>query len=637
MDKIIFTYFKHIDMFGTHPLFTIRGHQTFQTFMGSIVTLICIIAMTYYMSYFLNEMINHKNPTILTKSYNDETPKLIKLTKKNFSLAIGLQDQEYTHFIDETIYNVSAVYNKVILYKNGSIQEFLSEPLKLIKCNEYKFEYIPEKYQKLDLNNLYCLDKDEIEIEGEYKSKIWSYIKINFSICINTTINNNNCRTYEEINKLLKGGFLGIFLPDYNIFPNSYHQPHNPYIKNIYSTFSSLYFADTFIYLKAVEIETDSGYFFKRQNSIKFAVYDYSQNAIDFRNADHFLSVTLRVSSKKEVHHRSYIKLQTIFSNVGGMLKMVLLIGEYSIFFFKSLLYKNYILEFFNLDESYIRLKKIRKEYNLGNKSGNFNIFTSNQLDSINASIQKNYTKNQKSKFNKSDQKIKLKISESLENKSNSGSEIVAINNKNDIVKQNTIFKQLTSKNLPKIGNYCYLSTSYFNDGSMMNKLPRATKSLVFQKSNNKPKMQSVQNLRVVKTFNFNNKNLNKNKDNILSKISQQNILTKLKMRTIKVPEFFQDFVCKKNTCSTIRQVHENYKEIQFLLDIVHYLKTENKISIIEKLLFTEEQRRNLSYMYCFEADFEMEKQGYEHMIKHKINIYEEGVDSILNSIQVKN
>ena len=122
-----------------------------------------------------------------------------------------------------------------------------------------------------------------------------------------------------------------------------------------------------------------------------------------------------------------------------------------------------------------------------------------------------------------------------------------------------------------------------------------------------------------------------------MSKISQQNILPKLKMRTIKVPHFFKDFFCKKNTCYTIKQVHENYKEIQFLLDIVHYLKTENKISIIEKLLFTEEQRKNLSYMYSFEADFEMEKQGYEHMIKHNVNIYEDGVESNFNSIHIKN
>ena len=110
MDKIICTYFKQIDMFGTQPLFTIRGHQTFQTFAGSIVTLICIITITYYFLYFINEMVYHKNPSIATKNYNDETPKLIKLSKNNFSFAFGLQDQEYTNYIDESIYNVSAVY-----------------------------------------------------------------------------------------------------------------------------------------------------------------------------------------------------------------------------------------------------------------------------------------------------------------------------------------------------------------------------------------------------------------------------------------------------------------------------------------------------------------------------------------------
>ena len=633
MDKLLFTYFKHIDMFGTHPLFTIRGHQTFQTFIGSIVSLICIIAITYYMCYFLNEIFYHKNPTILTKNYYDQTPKFIKLTKKNFTFALGLQDQDYSEFIDETIYNISAVYTKVTLYTNGTMKNFFSEPIKIIKCNKYEFETIPEKYKTLDLKNLYCLDKNEIEIEGEYKSNIWSYVKINFTKCINSTNNNYQCRTNEEINNLLKGGFLGIFMPDYNILLNSYKNPYNSYIKNIYSTFSSLYFADMFIYLKEVAIDTDSGYFFKNKNTIKFAVYDYSQNEIDFRETDHFLSVTLRVSSKTEVHQRSYIKLQTIFSNVGGMLKMILLFGEYSIVFFKILLYKNYILEFFNLDESFIRIQKIRKEFHLGNKSEN--LFISNQLDPINSSVQKNLFQNQNLYFNKNNNNIKLKIAETSENKSNSGSEIEEIS-KNEMINPNNIFKQSITKTLTKIGNYFYLSNSYLNDGSVLGKIPRVTKSLAPKKTFNKSKHHSNKHLRVVKTFNYNSKNFKKTKENILSKISQKNMLPKLKMRTIKVPEFFKDFVCKKNTCYTIKKVHENYKEIQFLLDIVHYLKTENKISIIEKLLFTEGQRKNLSYMYSFESDFEMEKQGYEHMIKHKNNILEEGIEFNLNSIQAK-
>ena len=101
----------------------------------------------------------------------------------------------------------------------------------------------------------------------------------------------------------------------------------------------------------------------------------------------------------------------------------------------------------------------------------------------------------------------------------------------------------------------------------------------------------------------------------------QKNILTpKPRLRVIKVPGFFSDFVCKKNTIKTIKQVHENYKEIQFLLDIVHYLKSQNELNIIEKYLFSEDQRKILSYTYTFNADFGLDRKGYEYMIKHEKN-----------------
>ena len=56
------------------------------------------------------------------------------------------------------------------------------------------------------------------------------------------------------------------------------------------------------------------------------------------------------------------------------MLKIILLIGEYSVYIIRMTLYKNYILEFFNLDESEIRLKEVRKIYKLNNKQKNKNM-----------------------------------------------------------------------------------------------------------------------------------------------------------------------------------------------------------------------------------------------------------------------
>ena len=102
------------------------------------------------------------------------------------------------------------------------------------------------------------------------------------------------------------------------------------------------------------------------------------------------------------------------------------------------------------------------------------------------------------------------------------------------------------------------------------------------------------------------------------------NIIPKTQLRIIKVPDFCSDFICKKHTCKVIKKVNKNYKEIQFLLDIVHYLKLTNELNIIEKYLFTNEKRKILSQTYTFQADFLLEKQGYDYMIKHEKNKFEE-------------
>ena len=99
--------------------------------------------------------------------------------------------------------------------------------------------------------------------------------------------------------------------------------------------------------------------------------------------------------------------------------------------------------------------------------------------------------------------------------------------------------------------------------------------------------------------------------------------IPKPQLRVIKVPGFFSDFICKKNTLKTIKQIHENYKEIQFLLDIIHYLKSQNELNLIEKILFDEEQRKALSYTYSFISDFSLERKGYEYMIKHEKNKFD--------------
>ena len=585
-------YFRYLDIFGVHPLFTIRGYQTFQTIIGAILTLFCILIMIIYVSIFLNQMIYHTKPTILSSIYNDEIPKSVNLTSENFSFAFSLQNQEYESYIDDTIYNVTAVQTKIILTNNDSSEIYI-ENIDIIKCSQYKFEIIPEYFKYLPLNNIYCLNKSIYQFEGEFKKEIYSFIRLNFSKCVNSTENNFTCKPLNEINEYLSGGFLGMFMTDYNIVPKQYIDPYRIYGKNVYSGFSIQYFEEIFLYFKNIEIITDIGYFFTKKNMLNFVVYDYLQTNIDHRQSDHFLSLTLRLSSKREIHERSYIKLQTIFSNFGGMLKMILLIGEYSIYFIRMTLYKNYILEFFNLDESEIRLKEVREKYlNIKNEISSSKKFKLSSVSGISIDNSLINKKESNKKINQNFKRLNY-LSPNLN---------LQINN-------NSIKNEINQSHEKKTNNFLL-------PPSLVNENKDLRKKSFFYNHNSRKSLSNNNDLLDIK----------KQSTIILSKQSSirrlQNIsLPKTRVRIIKVPNFWSDFLCKKNLCKTIKKVNDNFKEIQFLLDIVHYLKSENTLNIMTKNFFNEEQRKVLAYTYTFETNFDLEKNGYEYMIKHKKNI----------------
>ena len=636
MARSIYLLLKQLDIFGITPLFTIRGASKFQTYPGSFLTIICISLIFLYILFYLTEMINHKKPYLHSSMYYEEQIPEIQLNKNNFSFAFSLENNEYKHYIDESIYKINAFQTSLFLQNDGSYKS-QNENLKIIKCNEINFDLILDYNQKLPLDNLFCIENNII-LKGEYKDPIWNYITLNFSKCENSTTNNNSCKSEIEINNLLNEGFIGIYISDNIFLPYNFNHPLKLFIKNLYKPFSLKYFEDIFLYLKIVHIETDIGYFFEDKKSIISTSYDYIQDDKTYENSTNFISLKIRLSSKKEFHQRDYIKIQTIFSNVGGMLKVIILFGEYIVYFIKITLYKNYILEFFNLDESAIRLKEVRKIYKLKLKHQNqinsiFNISNSpvnNSSMNINNSVNFKYrginvisptnnllnTKNSKTMGNNifDDKEKEFNRNNYIDNNSilfkdlskEKKKKSFLVKTKTDnLLKLPDFFKDkaLSKDSKTKVPPIVYFDNYFLTTPRLME-----TKKLVSSKLLNREDYHKRKD-----AFNY---SLEKNKNNIS--------IPKTKLRIIKVPNFCSDFVCKRYFFQTVKKVHENYKQIQFLLDIVHYLKTENEINIIEKYFFNEEQRKILSYTYSFEADFELEKKGYDYMIKHKKSQFDE-------------
>ena len=50
----------------------------------------------------------------------------------------------------------------------------------------------------------------------------------------------------------------------------------------------------------------------------------------------------------------------------------------------------------------------------------------------------------------------------------------------------------------------------------------------------------------------------------------------------------------RKNSLKKIKEIHKQFNKILFIFDIIQYIKTRNKINLLEKTIFFEKDRKNI-------------------------------------------
>jgi hypothetical protein len=213
-------------------------------------------------------------------------------------------------------------------------------------------------------------------LEGEYGQKKWRTINFKFYKCRNST--NSSCANQEEIEKQLESGYVDIFMTDQTIDPKNYKNPTKIYGKNVFDSINGRQYMDFWIYLKRMEIQTDDGILFdniKKKSVIAFEKATAMKYTLQSEN---FLQVILRISINKDLYdRRSYMKLQEAAGGIGGMVKLVFTIGKALNYLSKMILYKNYMLQFFNMD--YFNSSKINKKIKFNRFSTNPPLFLPNK------------------------------------------------------------------------------------------------------------------------------------------------------------------------------------------------------------------------------------------------------------------
>ncbi len=339
------SYFDLFVLFGIRQSFYINGSKKYYTLFSQIISIISIILILFFVIYNGLQLFNRKNPSIIRTVFTEEYPIPINLSK-NFLFTFSLQYQNYTNYVNESIYTVSGNYVKKSIDSLGNEIEKII-PIQIITCDKINISILKDYFETLSLNNLYCLENpEEIILDGDYGRSYWNYLTFNFNFCNN----NSNCENKDKIIEMLKGGYFGMFVSDIKFNPFNYNTPVVLNGINQYTTISSIIYKDLWVYFRVNQIETDSNLFFDIKQKEEYYGFDKSVEHYDTRTIDnHFMTMIVRASADRIVYSRNYKKFASISADIAGMIKVILVFGDFLVYIFENVYYKFFLFSFFDI------------------------------------------------------------------------------------------------------------------------------------------------------------------------------------------------------------------------------------------------------------------------------------------------
>ena len=400
--EVLFKILKIIDCFGTGFNFYIDKDRKFYTPLGGIFSLLAFFFGIIVFIFINLEDFLHTTP-ILTTSIIREN--YIKIKFEEEKIWIPWRIRNYNN----GIVNHTNLFYPIIYYfkgiKNESTQEMdLSyEFLDYRLCNETSMINRSELYMiNISLDNLYCIDMEELIMGGNWESNFINYIEFDLYICkngIEYNEKNSLCTSYEKIIESSKENNsyeIEIF------YPKIYYQPNNKstpiYIKyeSYFYHFSRYSNKIDRLYLQKYMLYDDNGWFFKDIKEYTFWGYSslkgdsyFTGDKKDLMNegsSSRLYSFNIYINSDVFIYSRSYTKMFFIIADRLTIVNIVYIFISFIAKIFKISSGNKKLTEllFENLIEKPNKSSKINKEpFNVLKSKNKGNYQSSKKLHSI--------------------------------------------------------------------------------------------------------------------------------------------------------------------------------------------------------------------------------------------------------------
>ena len=326
-----FNYF-FFDLYSKRAGFFYKNNEKIGSLFGLLLSFIFVVASIALLIHNFILTINRNEVKVYdTSIYAQEMP-FVNVNSNNLYFAFGIEDPiNSLRYIDETIY-----YPQILFIDRIKIDgRFVTTTKKILEYERCKEENFGKNYQHLfisgELNNSYCL-KDfnyNLTFAGGYKYEKMTYIRIKIFPCVNSTENNNHCKSQEIIDYHLTSGYFSILLKNFGLNPSNFSYPVLPTLQDLYTTIDKRTLTNFIINFGVTEIHTDMSIFNENIKKVKYLQYrDNFQNTQfreekDYLKGKEFCVTQLKLDDTIIIQRRTYTKISDILSKVGGYMQLM--------------------------------------------------------------------------------------------------------------------------------------------------------------------------------------------------------------------------------------------------------------------------------------------------------------------------
>ena len=332
-------FLKYVDFFSIKFNFYICNQSHYKNIFGGIMTTFYIFICIFIFFVFSSDDLNKLNP-ITTKSEIPEIERQL-VNMKNSKIWIPFRMVNYENkFIDhrDILYVVPYYIEGKFIDKIGMNLTYHLLNYKL--CNETIMINKPSNYRiDVPLNQLFCIDRDDILFGGNWNDQFINYIEINLYLCREGIAYNSSDPRCSKLDKYLKtlnsSLLIDFYYPIVQFEPTNLETPIKIIYKNYFYRLNSFSYKVQKLYIQENILSDDRNILGSNyKNSSYWGMsYLYSDDYFlsseydsisNNSNKSRVFALNIYMDSGLIHYTRSFKKLFFIISDVCPILRIIL-------------------------------------------------------------------------------------------------------------------------------------------------------------------------------------------------------------------------------------------------------------------------------------------------------------------------